>query len=80
MRSAVIISLAASIAAGCAATRGGPIPYDESGTFAAPDPLTLATLQEGYKIAPMDTVSVNVFKMEGSVLTSGVTACCALAL
>lgn len=55
---------AALAIAGCAATRGGPIPYDDTGSFAPPDPPTLAMLEAGYKIAPMDTVSVNVFKME----------------
>lgn len=54
----------ALLLAGCAATRGGPIPYDEAGTFSAPDAPTLATLGSGYKIAPMDTVSVDIFKMD----------------
>lgn len=50
------------VAAGCASTRGGPIAYDQ-GTFQAPDAPTVATLESGYKIAPMDTVSVKVFRM-----------------
>lgn len=46
---------------GCADTRGGPIPYGQS--FGVPDAPTLVPLESGYKIAPMDTVTVKVFKM-----------------
>ena len=64
LRPVAVVCAAAVVLAGCSASRGGPIPYDEAGSFAAPDAPTLATLAEGYKIAPMDTLSVNVFKME----------------
>jgi polysaccharide export outer membrane protein len=47
---------------GCADKRGGPIPYSP-GHFAAPDTPKLATLESDYRIAPMDTVSIKVFKM-----------------
>ena len=47
---------------GCADKRGGPIPY-APGDFAAPDTPKLATLESDYRIAPMDTVSIKVFKM-----------------
>ena len=47
----------------CASSRGGPIPYDDAGKFRAPDPPSVATLESGYKISPMDTVSVKVFRM-----------------
>lgn len=47
---------------GCASSRGGPIPYDTAGTFRPPDPPRIAALESGYKIAPMDTVSVKVFR------------------
>lgn len=48
--------------AGCAGTRGGPIPYDVQ-DFGKPDePVTFA-LEDGYKIAPMDTLKITVFKM-----------------
>ena len=54
---------AAGLALGsCAGTRGGPIPYDVQG-FGTPDAPTLATLGSDYRIAPMDTVTVKVFKM-----------------
>lgn len=46
---------------GCADKRGGPIPY--STTLAAPDAPTLAPLEATYRIAPMDTLAVKVFKM-----------------
>jgi polysaccharide export outer membrane protein len=50
------------LVAGCADTRGGPIPYDQ--TLAAPDAPSLATLESNYKIAPMDKISVRVFKAD----------------
>lgn len=53
---------AAVLLSGCADKRGGPIPYD-SGTFRVPDAPTIATLESDYKIAPLDTVTVKVFKM-----------------
>ena len=50
------------IVAGCADTRGGSIPYDRP--LSAPDEVTFQTLASDYKIAPMDKLSVKVFKME----------------
>jgi len=47
---------------GCADKRGGPIPYSVS-NFGQPDAPSVASLGSGYRIAPMDTVSVKVFKM-----------------
>lgn len=47
---------------GCADTRGGPIPYNVS-NFGSPDAPELVPLEAGYKIAPMDTLTVKVFKM-----------------
>jgi polysaccharide export outer membrane protein len=46
---------------GCADRRGGQIPYNVA--FAAPDAPTLAPLEATYRIAPMDTLAVKVFKM-----------------
>lgn len=57
---AVILTLAV---AACAGSRGGPIPYDDAGTFRAPDKPVVATLASTYRIAPMDTVSVKIFRM-----------------
>lgn len=46
----------------CADTRGGSIPYDR--VLAKPDEVKFQTLGSDYKIAPMDKLSVKVFKME----------------
>ena len=51
---------AAAVLSGCAETRGGSIPYNVS-DFGAPDPLTIVPLDTGYRIAPMDTLTVKVF-------------------
>jgi polysaccharide export outer membrane protein len=53
---------AALLLTGCADSRGGPISYNVP-SFGVPDSPTLVPLEAGYKIAPMDTVSVKVFKM-----------------
>lgn len=57
-----LVPLAAVSIAGCADKRGGPIAYD-SGTFSAPDAPTVVPLEQNYRIAPLDTVTVKVFKM-----------------
>lgn len=54
--------IGALILTGCADKRGGPIPYDVQ-TFGIPDTPSVVPLEAGYKIAPMDTISVKVFKM-----------------
>lgn len=51
-----------ALVAGCTDSRGGPIAYDK--TLAAPDAPKLATLESDYRIAPMDKLSVKVFKAE----------------
>ena len=56
------IGAAAALIAGCADSRGGPIPYGQS--LSAPDAPALATLESDYKIAPMDKLAVKVFKSE----------------
>lgn len=57
-----IVAAMALACGGCADSRGGPIPYGVQ-NFGAPDPLSAASLGAGYKIAPMDTLTVKVFKM-----------------
>jgi polysaccharide biosynthesis/export protein len=47
---------------GCADTRGGTIPYNVS--LAAPDAPTVSALPADYKIAPMDTLTVKVFRVQ----------------
>lgn len=58
----LLIVLFGSMLAACADKRGGPIPYDPSG-FGTPDPISLTTLDASYKIAPMDTLTIRVFRM-----------------
>ena len=58
---------AAAVAAGvllsgCADTRGGSIPYDRP--FAAPDEPKFQALPSDYKIAPMDQLTIKVFKAD----------------
>ncbi len=50
------------VLAGCADSRGGPIAYNVAG-FGAPDAPKVLALEENYRIAPLDTVTVKVFKM-----------------
>jgi polysaccharide export outer membrane protein len=48
--------------AACADSRGGPIPYNVAG-FGTPDAPKVAPLEQNYRIAPLDTLSIRVFKM-----------------
>lgn len=57
----VVAALGAALVSACADKPGGPIPY--STTFASPDAPTIAPLEAGYRIAPLDTLTVKVFKM-----------------
>lgn len=59
---AILLIMSASLLPACADTRGGPIAYKE--TFAAPDAQALQALGSTYKIAPMDRLSIKVFKSE----------------
>jgi polysaccharide export outer membrane protein len=59
---AVLLVAFGLLLAGCADSRGGPIPYDVS-NFGTPDAPQVAPLEAGYKIAPMDILTVKVFKM-----------------
>lgn len=54
---ALLVSLA-----GCSDTRGGSIPYNVA--LPAPDAPTIAQLPADYKIAPMDTLNVKVFRVQ----------------
>lgn len=56
------IALGLSLVAGCAGTRGGAIPYDVK-NFGVPDAPQAAVEQDSYKLAPLDTVTVNVFQV-----------------
>ncbi len=50
------------LAGGCADTRGGSIPYEQS--LGMPDQPKVATLESNYHISPMDKVTVKIFKSE----------------
>jgi polysaccharide export outer membrane protein len=56
------ILAAAGVLAACADKRGGPIPYNVE-SFGRPDAPTVVPLEENYRIAPLDTLSIRVFKM-----------------
>jgi polysaccharide export outer membrane protein len=63
LRLHVVAGLAVAVTlSGCADKRGGPIPYDVA-TFGAPDRPAVASLDQDYRIAPLDTLTVKVFKM-----------------
>lgn len=57
----IILSVVAALA-GCADKRGGPIAYSPA-SFGVPDAPTVVPLGAGYKIAPLDTLTIKVFKM-----------------
>ncbi|HET7708183.1 MAG TPA: polysaccharide biosynthesis/export family protein [Sphingomicrobium sp.] len=59
---AIACLAAATMLTGCADKRGGPIPYAPS-DFGTPDAPSVASLDADYKIAPMDTLAVRVFRM-----------------
>lgn len=61
MRTALLIGLAL-VAQGCADSRGGPIPYGVE-NFGLPDRPAVAALDQDYRVAPLDTLTVKVFKM-----------------
>lgn len=54
---------AASLLSACAGTRGGPIPYDVA-AFGAPDVPQAATVEDDYRIAPLDKLRISVFQVE----------------
>ena len=58
----VSLLVASLLLASCADKRGGPIPYNVS-DFGSPDRPQPLTLAEDYRIAPLDTLTVKVFKM-----------------
>lgn len=61
VRALTILAVSGLLAA-CADSRGGPIPYNVEG-FGVPDAPTVVPLEQNYRIAPLDTLSIRVFKM-----------------
>jgi polysaccharide biosynthesis/export protein len=62
LRALVAAALAAGLLTGCAAGRGGSVPYEPTG-FVAPDAEALAVPAALQRIAPLDKVRVNVFQV-----------------
>ena len=54
---------ASCVLAGCADKRGGPIAYNPAG-FGTPDAPSAASLDTNYRIAPLDKLVINVFRMK----------------
>jgi polysaccharide export outer membrane protein len=52
----------ALLLAACASGRGGNISYDAT-NFGAPDAPSVVAVDDTYKLAPLDTVSINVFQV-----------------
>jgi polysaccharide biosynthesis/export protein len=59
---AAAAAAAALLIGGCADTRGGSIPYDRA--LAAPDEPHVQALPADYKIAPLDKLTIKVFKAD----------------
>lgn len=57
-----VVALVGLLLAACASGRGGPIPYNAQ-NFGAPDSDTVQTVEQDYKLGPMDTVHVSVFQV-----------------
>lgn len=57
----IAVPLLVSVSACGAGGRGGPIPYDVK-SFGVPDAPVVAGVAEDYKISPLDTLSIEVFK------------------
>ena len=57
-----LLGAALIVLAGCSEGRGGPIPYDIA--LGTPDAPTVVPLESGYRIAPLDKLTIKVLKME----------------
>lgn len=59
----LLLALGGALAVGgCADKPGGPIPYNVA--LPPPDQPRVLSLEENYRIAPLDTLSVNVFRQK----------------
>lgn len=57
-----VAALLLTAVAACADKPGGPIPYNVA--LPPPDQPKLLSLEENYRIAPLDTITVNIFRMK----------------
>ena len=62
IRPQLILGAAMLLLAACSEGRGGTIPYDVA--LAAPDAPTVVPLESGYRIAPLDKLTIKVLKMQ----------------
>lgn len=57
-----VFPLSACLLAACADKPGGPISYTQA--LPPPDPPKVLSLEQNYRIAPLDTLTVNVFRQK----------------
>lgn len=62
MALAGLFAIFAMLLSACTEGRGGPLPYDVA--LAKPDAAAIMPLEEGYRIAPLDKLTIKVLKME----------------
>lgn len=75
-RTLLAVIAMAILASGCADRRGGPVPYNPS-SFVAPDATGPLELSEKYRVAPGDTLTVQVYRvadLSGDVVVDGTGA------
>jgi len=58
----VVAAVFALVVAACTEGRGGPLPYNT--VLPAPDAPSVMALEQGYKIAPLDKLTIKVLKMD----------------
>jgi polysaccharide biosynthesis/export protein len=57
-----LVALLACLVSACSEGRGGPLPYDV--TLPRPDAAAVMPLEEGYRIAPLDKLTIKVLRMQ----------------
>lgn len=57
-----LIGVAAALLSACSEGRGGPLPYDIA--LSKPDAAPVMPLEEGYRIAPLDKLTIKVLRMQ----------------
>jgi polysaccharide export outer membrane protein len=62
LAAAAVIAFTGLLVAGCSEGRGGPLPYDV--TLARPDAASVMPLEEGYRIAPLDKLTIKVLRVQ----------------
>lgn len=57
-----VAAVMAALVSACSEGRGGPLPYDVA--LAKPDAAPVMPLEEGYRIAPLDKLTIKVLRMQ----------------